>query len=163
KCDCEHGAKVANGVLPPPDTGFQNHLGIARGPKCLALFLQVAPDFGEVIDLAVIDERAAGSGIHHRLPRRIAQVQNGQARVSERQVMMLAGVIPSAPPVRTAVMQPQGHPVGETLWAVSCYRFGRHDHSGDSTHVRGSRLGWPLLAPKGSRMPTGPARRSRPS
>src|SRR5207245_10169694 len=96
-----------------------------------------------------------------RLPRRAAQVQDRQPRVAERDVMILAGVVPCALSVRPTVRQADDHPIDETLRAVLFHCLGRHHDPRDSAHLRLSPQAPPPLASEAGRTQPGPTTKTR--
>jgi hypothetical protein len=106
----EHALQVlehAHAVLP---VGVKQRLGVAVGAERMAARLQLAPQRGEVVDLAVEHAREVAVGRAHRL-RAAGEVDDRQAAETEREraVAVVAFV------VRAAMLQRSRHALQHSL------------------------------------------------
>ena len=79
----EDPAEAHDRIDAPALVRPEDDLRVAGGAEGLALGLEIATDFAEVVDLPVEGDGAPGVAVHHRLRARFAQVQDGEPPMTE--------------------------------------------------------------------------------
>ena len=74
----EHAFQPLDHRLAPEEVALQDDLGVAGGAERDPRLLQLASQPPEVVDLAVVDQRAAAAGVGHRLVRLGRRVEDRQ-------------------------------------------------------------------------------------
>ncbi|CQR36782.1 hypothetical protein THICB1_60006 [Thiomonas arsenitoxydans] len=80
----EHAVEPAHTVFAPLRVGLEEDLGIAAGDEAPAQLAQFSAQRAVVVDDAVEHQHAAGVGVAHGLVARLAQVDDRQSGMSER-------------------------------------------------------------------------------
>ena len=79
----EHAAEPREALDPVGGVGGQQHLGVRPRPEAVPARLELGAELPEVVDLPVADDLDARVVGRHRLARRVAQIDDGQAPVRE--------------------------------------------------------------------------------
>ena len=134
--ECEHSVQTRECIDAPGAVGLQHDLRIAVGTEGEPELFELGAQLAEVVDLAVVrdDERLVIGD--HRLVTPLGEIEDRQARVSQRQRHAAsAGVEARAPDARiigAAVIERAGH--GADI--VDPRRRCRTDHTAEPAHGR---------------------------
>jgi SAM-dependent methyltransferase len=107
----EHASKPLNALFPFLAVQFEEHLSISAGREPVAATLQECPDLGKIVDLPVEHESDGTIGCQHRLRRRLREIEDFQASMSQPDVAAHA----RAASVGTAVSERVGETVEEPV------------------------------------------------
>ena len=104
-----HAVEALEAICPPALERRKDDLRVALGSKRRSGPLESATQLDEVVELAVVGDDETPTGRGHRLMARLAQVQDGEAAVAERDAAVMLERHP--PAVRPAVRQCVGEAV----------------------------------------------------
>ena len=80
----EHPSQTGDQTLDsPPTVSMQQHFGVGATTELRAVGGQLRSQSAEVVDRAIEDEPQGSVGRHHRLPPRVAEVEDGEPPVTE--------------------------------------------------------------------------------
>src|SRR5262249_24525698 len=107
-----------------------DNLGVGTAAECVALRLELAPQFEKIIDFAVVTDPNASVGAAHGLVRGSRQVDDGKPRVRE----AAHAVVPDAFVVRTAMPHRADHAPQPALGVERRRPLADPQKAGDAAH-----------------------------
>jgi hypothetical protein len=144
----EHPPEAGDGAGAPLFVGVHDHFGVGRGVEAVAVRFEIAPQFAEVVNLAVEDNPHGLVFVVDWLVAR-RQVDDAEAAHADRHA--IGG--PDTLIVGSAVTDGVAHGVDERAAAVRVERCGdrsRLDESGDPAHQKLLPAARPRAAPRRS-------------
>src|SRR5262245_31872244 len=81
--ESEHAPELCQATLAPSSIGFQDNFRIRVAGEANAFGLELLTDFGEVINLAVVNDPITAFGVLHRLMTERREINNGKPTIAE--------------------------------------------------------------------------------
>jgi hypothetical protein len=102
---CPHSIEIRKTPRTPLLISMQNHLSVGFGVKCMAFGGKLFPEFKVIVNLPIVDNPKVPVFISHRLGPLRRKIDDGEAAVTERDVVIgIKSLI-----VRATMLEAGGH------------------------------------------------------
>ena len=112
--ECKHAPETVQTGFTPLGIGCQNHFGVRGGVEDVAQFLQLGPNLGKVVCLAIVGDPIAPVIVGHGLVTGGGEINDGQPPVPQGNLVGFIEI--DAPVIRPAMRHGRGH--GLDAWLV---------------------------------------------